>query len=65
MTVKRVKCLLVAAFSVLAFAFPAISLAQHPGTDPKLKEQSEETQAQMGNHDSEELKGGNKIDGLK
>jgi F-type H+-transporting ATPase subunit a len=62
MTVKRVKCLLVAAFSVLALTFPATSGAQHPGTDPKLKQQSEETHAQMGNEDSEALKGGNKID---
>ncbi len=62
MTGNRFKCLLVAAFSVLALIFSPSVMAQHPGTNPDLKQQSPETSAQMGNHDSEAPKGGNKID---
>lgn len=62
MVVGRVKSLLVAAFSVLALSFSSVSLAQHPGTNEDLHQKSEETQAHMGNKDSEKLKGGNKID---
>ncbi len=59
---KHIKCLLVAVFSVLALTFSTALVAQHPGTDAGLKNQSEETSAKMGNKDSEKLKGGNKID---
>jgi len=62
MTAKHVKCLLVAAFSVLSLTFSTSLVAQHPGTNEGLKNGSEETSAQMGNEDSEKLKGGNKID---
>ncbi|HZI00618.1 MAG TPA: F0F1 ATP synthase subunit A, partial [Flavisolibacter sp.] len=60
MAIGRVKSLLVAAFSVLALTFSQVSVAQHhpagkPGTDPV-------TQHEMGNEDSEKLKGGTKID---
>jgi F-type H+-transporting ATPase subunit a len=60
--VSRVKCLSVAVFSVFALGFAQTAMAQHPGTDPGVKEQSEETHFQAGNEDSEKLKGGNKID---
>ena len=57
---RRVKCLLVAAFSVLALVFSQTSLAQHPGKNPGGHDQT--THAQMGNEDSEKLKGGKEID---
>jgi F-type H+-transporting ATPase subunit a len=60
MLCRRVKCLLVAAFSVLALGFSQTSLAQHPGTNPDAHDPS--THAKMGNEDSEKLKGGNEID---
>lgn len=53
---------MVAAFSVLALSFSLIVTAQHPGTDQDVKNKSDVTHAQMGNEDSEKLKGGNKID---
>ena len=60
MIVERVKCLMVAAFSVLALTFSATSFAQHPSTDPHDKDAS--TSFQQGNKDSEKPKGGNEID---
>jgi F-type H+-transporting ATPase subunit a len=62
MMVDRFKCFMVAAFSVLALSFSLTVAAQHPGTDHDTKQQSEVTNAQMGNPDSEKLKGGNEID---
>jgi F-type H+-transporting ATPase subunit a len=62
MMVDRVKCFMVAAFSVLALTFSLNGLAQHPGTNKDLKDQSDVTKAEMGNPDSEKLKGGNEID---
>lgn len=62
MIVGRVKCLLVAAFSVLALSFSLTASAQHHQTDSAGTGHSDVMQAEMGNHDSEKLKGGNEID---
>lgn len=60
--VERVKSLLVAVFSVLALGISSGALAQSHEGGKETHEQSDVTQAEMGNPDSEALKGGKEID---